>query len=113
MSPKLRDSALFKSIGISLLLNCGLALSAFLSDARWPPLVLLRRVADAVAAPPGLIIGTFGPKQHTQSAFLWAVAEALLCSIAFYAIIFFGVLRLVAYWRSGAAQRRKAGGLSA
>ncbi len=111
MSLKLRDRMIFKAIGISVLLNCGMALSASLYDTRKPPLVLLRRIADALAAPPGLIINMFGaPKQHSYHAFMNAIAGALLCSIAFYAVVAWCVMKLIAYLRSDAAGHRAAGG---
>jgi len=106
MNLKLGDRTIFKAIGISLILNCGLALSAFLYDAQKPPLALLRQIADIFAAPPGLIIGMFGaPKQHSYEAFVNAMAGALLCSVVFYTIVAWGVLRLVTYLRSKAARK--------
>lgn len=101
-----RDRMALKAIGISLIIVCGLALSAFLDDTRKPSLVLLRRIAHAIAAPPGVIINMFGaPHQHTVIAFIYGMAGALLFSIVFYAVVAWCVMQLVAYLRSVAAKR--------
>jgi hypothetical protein len=110
MSLKLRDRPILKATGISLILNCGLALSAFLYDAHKPPSVLLR-IADAFAAPPGVIAAwIFAPKQHSYRAFVNAAAGALFCSVLFYAVIAWGFIKLIAFLRSDTAQDRGAGG---
>lgn len=102
----MRYRVIFRAIGISLIINCGLALSAFLNDTRKPSLVLLRRIAEAIAAPLGVIINTFGaPHQHTFIGFMYGMAGALLFSIVFYAVVAWCVMQLVAYLRSVAAQK--------
>lgn len=45
------------------------------------------RVADAIAAPPGVIAKwAFQPKEHAVWAFIAAAAESLVCSVVFYAL---------------------------
>jgi hypothetical protein len=99
---------IFKAIAISLILNCGLALSAFLYNAQRPS--VLSRVADALAAPPGVIANwIFAPKQHSYPALVTAMLGALLCSIVFYTAVTWGVLKLIAYLRSVTQDRVEEG----
>ena len=105
MGLKFRGRLLFKAFIISLILNSGLAFLAFYDNAQKPS--VLTRIADAVAAPPGVIANfIFAPKQHSYPAFVKAVVGALLCSVVFYAVVTWAVLILVSYLRSRATHHR-------
>jgi hypothetical protein len=111
MGLKARGRLLFKAIAISLILNFGLALSSLFYNGQEPS--VLSRVADAVAAPPGVVANwIFAPKQHSYPAFLKAMVGALLCSVVFYAVVAWGVLRFISYLRSKATQDRVVAGPS-
>jgi len=78
---------LLKATVFSLVLNLGLVLSAIVPS--------LARVADIVAAPPGIIIKLLiSPPAHSPSAFIVAAAESLACSIVFYLLIAWVVLKV-------------------
>jgi len=86
---------LFWSIATSGLVNAFLLSSAFASGAGGKkPLYV--RLADLVAAPPGYIaIHVFSPREHTSSAFISAAIASLVCSILFYAVASWVVLRIL------------------
>ena len=87
------------AFALSALINLCLVLSEFagLESDRHAWLV---RVANAIAAPPGVLAkALFEPRQHTVHAFALAAAESLLCSFVFYLFFIWLVFELVIVWK--------------
>jgi len=88
------------AVALSALLNLLLALSAF-AGVRKGERNLFGRIADAIAAPPGIIANAlFAPKQHSVHAFAFAAVMSLICSFVFYALLIWGVLEFSAFWKA-------------
>jgi len=85
----------FWSIAGSGLVNAFLLSSAFAAGAGGKRSLYVR-LADMVAAPPGYITDLlFTPKEHSLSALLSGAAVSLACSILFYTLISWLVLRIL------------------
>jgi hypothetical protein len=54
------------------------------------------KISDAIAAPPGIFVNIFAPKEHSVSAFALAASESLVISILFYFAILWLILECVA-----------------
>jgi hypothetical protein len=85
---------------ISVVINVALVSMSFigssLGSGSW-----ISRVADAIAAPPGVIAErAFEPRDHSTGALVAAAAESLACSIAFYGIVALVVLEAVHFGRA-------------
>jgi hypothetical protein len=87
------------ALALSALINLSLVLSQFAGLER-DKYAWFVRVADAIAAPPGVIAKAFfEPRQHTVHAFALAAAESLLCSFVFYSFFLWLIFELLAAWR--------------
>jgi hypothetical protein len=80
-----------RGLVISLILNSFIALSALFAGLQ--ELSPLTKVADYLAAPPGIIAERmFAPTQHTLNSFVFAMVLSLIFSILFYAAICWAIL---------------------
>jgi len=86
---------------VSIALNGAMILMSVLAGV--PAVgVFLVRIADAIAATPGLIAKlAFQPHEHSVGAFVAAAAESLIFSVFFYAIAALLVLEAVGWLRPG------------
>jgi hypothetical protein len=95
MKTLIKSGLVLKAIAFSALLNLCLVFSAFASIPNESHNLFVK-IADAIAAPPGVISElAFTPKQHTVHAFVLAAAESLVCSFVFYALVAWAVLELL------------------
>jgi len=64
-------------------------INAFLfSAAAFGPNTLYRRIADTVAAPPGVVANRFfEPREHSAGAFIIAALLSLAFSFVFYGVV--------------------------
>jgi hypothetical protein len=93
----------------SLVLNLAIILMSFLGGSPEGGSVVVR-IADAIAAPPGVVAEwAFRPHGHTPGALLAGAAECLACSIAFYAVLALVFLEAVMCVRAGLCKMRGAG----
>lgn len=100
MTTRAKSGLVLKAVAFSALLNLCLVLSEFAAVPKGGDRSLFVRIADAIAAPPGLISQiAFAPKQHTVHAFVLAAAESLICSFVFYALVAWAVLELLRLWK--------------
>ena len=94
-----------KALAFSAALNFGLILTSL---PVFPKPIL--KIADTIAAPPGLIVDwAVHPKQHTSGAFLAAAVESLTISVIFYAVAFWCLLMIFVYLRSASDDRGTTG----
>lgn len=87
------------SVGVSGIVHLFLISSAFVGGARSG----FRKVADAIAGPPGFIsIRLLAPREHRTGAFVTAALFSLAVSLLFYAIVSYALIyaaRLLRLWR--------------
>ena|SRR5215469_4699067 len=84
MSKPSRVRVLQWSAAASALINLFLVSSAFVGGAKSNYL----KLANTIAAPPGLIASRFlAPKEHSAGAFVDAAVGSLICSFLFYAVV--------------------------
>jgi hypothetical protein len=70
-----------KALAISAVLNCVVVLMSIAGGRS-----VLGRFADAIAAPPGVVINRIvQPREHSTGAFVVAAAGSLAISVLFYA----------------------------
>ena len=94
MIDRVQTPKILVAFGLSIVLNCALLASAALYDPH-KPASLLSRAADALTTPPGLIVGwLFAPTHSGAGVFL-----AFACSIAFYTLLGWVFLILLAHLR--------------
>ncbi|MGA2169605.1 MAG: hypothetical protein ABSG62_15460 [Terracidiphilus sp.] len=53
------------------------------------------KISDAIAAPPGIFVNIFAPKEHSAIAFMLAASESFVFSILFYTAILWLILECV------------------
>jgi hypothetical protein len=94
----LQRQLMLKALTISIAVNGAMVFMSLLGG----PESLLVRIADAIAAPPGVIAKwVFQPREHSVGAFVAAAAESLGFSVLFYAIAVLLILKAVNWLRSG------------
>lgn len=80
---------------ISAVLNGGMILMSLAGSES-----VVARFADAIAAPPGVIIRrAFQPREHSVGALVGAAAGSLAFSVVFYAIVALIILEIVSHYR--------------
>lgn len=96
MSMRLRAGLLVKAIGISICLNSVMIVAGVIGDSV-KALSWVGWISNAIAAPPGLIIRlVIHLGGHSVSAYIMEAIGAVVCSIAFYAILAWVILLFVA-----------------
>lgn len=92
MNTKAHSGRILKGVGISIAVNGLLVVSAFT-----PASSLFTKVANAIAAAPGLIaLRMFSPGQHTTLAFIGSAIASLLLSLVFYALLAWAMFEIFA-----------------
>ena len=100
MTTRDKSGLVLKAVAFSALLNLFLVLSEFAAAPKGGDRSLFVQIADAIAAPPGLVAKmAFAPKQHTVNAFVVSAAESLICSFVFYVLLAWAVLKLLHLWQ--------------
>ena len=96
MASKLRDNLLYTALAISCSLNCCIIVFGTLGDLS-THMSVLAKVARALATPPGFLFGwLIQPKVQSISAIIIASVEGLIGSIAFYTLVAWVILWLLA-----------------
>jgi hypothetical protein len=102
----LKSGLVLKAVAFSSLLNLCLVLTAFCGVSGGSCSTVVR-IADAIAAPPGVIAQlVLSPKQHTAHAFAVAAAESLVWSFVFYALVAWVALEFLRRWQAYRNRRR-------
>jgi hypothetical protein len=94
-----------KAFALSMCIN-GLMVALGTLAGLVKPLSMLTVVSDAIAWPPGHLIGWMvRPKTHDIKAYIFAAVAGVIISILFYAALSWIVLRLVEYLRSSRGEQ--------
>jgi hypothetical protein len=109
MTASLQRRILLKAVIISVILNCGMVLMSLPGHSPTGTSAMVR-IADAIAAPPGLIAERiFAPREHSVGAFIAAAAESLAFSVIFYAVVALVILGAASWIQLGRRERHGSG----
>jgi len=104
MAFRLKDNSLFTALAISSSINCCMILFGTLADFN-THLSGLAWISRLLGTPPGLLLGwLIHPRSHSIAAVIMASVEGLIGSIAFYTLVAWIILRILAFGRSSKSE---------